>query len=112
VLGKRPEYFAPEKLAWPNMLPEVAGNISAVEINSAEGDDFESFQFVGAYTKDKNSEVISRQGVETVGKLTMQGWFEAVGSSKAMVSHLGWHTLTSSLVLENHIYHLLVSVAT
>jgi hypothetical protein len=70
------------------MLPEVAANISAVEINNAEGGDFESFQFVGAYTKDKNSEVISKQGVETVGKLTMQGWFEAVGASKAMVGLL------------------------
>ena len=45
----------------------------------------EDFKFVGAYTKDKGSEVIEKQGVETLGKLTMEGWFEAVGRSKVMV---------------------------
>jgi hypothetical protein len=67
------------------MLPEVAKNISPAE---GEGDDMESFEFVGAYTKNEKSEVISKQGVKTLGKLTMEGWFEAVGASKAMVSRL------------------------
>lgn len=85
VLGKRPEYFSPDKLAWHDMLPTVASNISPALVSTPEGDESQAFQFVGAYTKDKNSEVISKQGVETLGKLTMEGWFEAVGKSKAMV---------------------------
>jgi hypothetical protein len=87
VLGKRPEYFAPDKLAWPNMLPAVANNISPAPVDSAEGDDLESFRFVGAYAEDSKAEVIAEQGVETLGKLSMEGWFQAVGESKAMVSY-------------------------
>jgi hypothetical protein len=86
VLGKRPDYFQPEKLAWPNMLPEVARDISPVETSTPEGDDLESFSFVGAFNKNKNTEVISNAGIESVGQLDMAGWFEAVGSSKAMAS--------------------------
>lgn len=68
------------------MLPAVANNISPAPVDSAEGDDLESFRFVGAYTKDEKSEIIAKQGVETLGKLTMEGWFQAVGESKVMVS--------------------------
>lgn len=67
------------------MLPGVAKNISPAQVDSAEGEELETFQFVGAYTKDANSEIIAKQGVETIGKLTMEGWFEAVGESKLMV---------------------------
>lgn len=67
------------------MLPAIASNISPALVSRPDGEETEEFRFVGAYTKDKNSEVISKQGVETLGKLTMEGWFEAVGRSKAMV---------------------------
>lgn len=67
------------------MLPEIARDISPVEFSTPEGDDLESFQFVGAYSKNKNTEVISNAGVNSVGLLSMDGWFEAVGASKAMV---------------------------
>ena len=87
VLGKRPEYFSKEKLAWYDLLPSIASSIPPAPISSpeGEGDEMEGFKFVGAYTKDKGSEVIEKQGVETLGKLTMEGWFEAVGRSKVMV---------------------------
>lgn len=85
-MGKRPEYFIPGKIAWPDMLPEVARNISPVEVSSPAGDDLAAFQFVGAYNKNDKTEVITKMGVESVGQLSMTGWFEAVGASKAMVS--------------------------
>jgi len=68
------------------MLPEVARNISPVEVSSPAGDDLAAFQFVGAYNKNDKTEVITKMGVESVGQLSMTGWFEAVGASKAMVS--------------------------
>ena len=88
VLGKRPIYFESEKFAWPDMLPEVARDISPAKNSTREGDELESFSFVGAYNKNKDTEVISNAGIESIGQLDMSGWFEAVGSSKAMVSSL------------------------
>ena len=69
------------------MLPEVARDISPAK-SIREGDELESFSFVGAYNKNKDTEVISKAGIESIGQLDMSGWFEAVGSSKAMVSSL------------------------
>lgn len=92
VLGKRPDYFAPGKLAWPDMLPAVAASITPITTSRPDEDEQQTtgFSFVGAYTKNQDSEVIAQQGIETLGKLSMDGWFEAVGSSKVMVGPLSF----------------------
>lgn len=89
VLGKRPVYYLEDKFAWTDILPPISDKISPATSpgidGEKEGGSSSKFKFVGAYPKDKAGEVIEKQGVESLGKLDMGGWFEAVGKSKVMV---------------------------
>jgi len=78
VLGKRPSYFASDRMAWPNMLGSVKADIPS-------GINGEAFDFVGAYTKDETSAIIAKQGIDTVGKLSLPEWFDALGDSKLLL---------------------------
>ena len=74
ILGKKPEYFTPEKYAWPtNVLEELSNEIGG------------GFEFVGAAGR-AGVDQMPVKGVKNLGGMPKDQWSLEVARSGVMVS--------------------------